>query len=101
MTFEQTSLVKAVDSVLAERGGSGGELRVSPPRRSVSSARWDENGSASALGQLTFFAEFLEVSALLERWATGCPLNYTSHNAPEIRDVLGTWLLSILDGQRR
>ena len=26
---------------------------------------------------------------------------YTSPNAPKIRDVLGTWLLSILDGQRR
>jgi hypothetical protein len=26
---------------------------------------------------------------------------YTSPNAPDIRDVLGTWLLSVLDGQRR
>ncbi len=25
---------------------------------------------------------------------------YTSPNAPEVVDVLGTWLLSILDGQR-
>ncbi|MEK7708588.1 MAG: transposase [Pseudomonadota bacterium] len=31
----------------------------------------------------------------------GCPLDYTSPNAPEVVDVLGTWLLSILDGQRR
>jgi hypothetical protein len=26
---------------------------------------------------------------------------YTSPNAPAVVDVLGTWLLSILDGQRR
>ncbi|WP_287663995.1 hypothetical protein [Accumulibacter sp.] len=26
---------------------------------------------------------------------------YTSSNAPESVDVLGTWMLSILDGQRR
>jgi hypothetical protein len=28
-------------------------------------------------------------------------MDYTSPNAPTVRDVLGTWLLSILDGQRR
>jgi hypothetical protein len=63
--------------------------------------RWDENGSATALGQLAFFAEFLEVSGLFSRWVEGCPLPYTSPNAPAEVDLLGTWLLSILDGQRR
>lgn len=63
--------------------------------------RWDEGGSATALGQLAFFAEFLEVSGLFDRWTESCPLAYTSPNAPTVRDVLGTWLLSILDGQRR
>jgi hypothetical protein len=67
----------------------------------VFQVRWDDNASASALGQLAFFAEFLEVSGLFERWVKSCPLEYTSPNAPEVRDVLGTWLLSILDGQRR
>ena len=28
-------------------------------------------------------------------------MSYSSPNAPEVRDVLGTWLLSILDGQKR
>jgi hypothetical protein len=50
---------------------------------------------------LAFFAEFLEVSGLFERWVQGCPLAYTSPNAPAVIDVLGTWLLSILDGQWR
>jgi hypothetical protein len=50
---------------------------------------------------LAFFAEFLEVSGLFARWRDGCPMAYTSPNAPEVVDVLGTWLLSILDGQRR
>ena len=65
--------------------------------------RWDENDRASALGQLAFFAEFLEVTGLFERWAKGCPLNYTSSNAPSVQDVLvlGTWFLSILDGHNR
>jgi hypothetical protein len=63
--------------------------------------RWDENGSASALGQLAFFAEFLEVTGLFERWVQSCPLTYTSPNAPDVQDILGTWFLSILDGQWR
>ena len=53
------------------------------------------------MGQLAFFGEFLEVPQLFQRWVESCPLEYTSPNAPEVRDVLGTWLLSILDGQRR
>lgn len=38
---------------------------------------------------------------MFERWVESCPMAYTSPNAPEVRDVLGTWLLAILDGQRR
>ena len=63
--------------------------------------RWDDSASASALGQLAFFGQFLEVSGLFQRWVESSPLEYTSPNAPELRDVLGTWFLSILDGQRR
>ena len=77
-----------------------GELRVATPG-GVFQVRWDENASASALGQLAFFGEFLEVPQLFQRWVESCPLEYTNPNAPEVRDVLGTWLLSILDGQRR
>jgi hypothetical protein len=53
------------------------------------------------MGQLAFFAEFLEVAGLFACWVQQCPLHYTSPNAPTVRDVLGTWLLSILDGQCR
>jgi len=62
---------------------------------------WDPKKQATTMGQLAFFAEFLEVAGLFERWVQHCPLHYTSPNAPAVRDVLGTWLLSILDGQRR
>ena len=58
----------------------------------VFSARWDERGSATALGQLAFFAEYLEATGLFERWLKRCPLSYTSPNAPELVDVLGTWM---------
>ena len=98
--FQQTALVKAVQGAIAVQPQQSGDLRVATPG-GVFQVRWDENASASALGQLAFFGEFLEVSGLFQRWVENCPLEYTSPNAPEVRDVLGTWLLSILDGQRR
>src|SRR3989304_4438414 len=93
--FKQNALVKAVGGALAEQARQGAEFRVTTPGGRFQ-VRWDENGSASALGQLPFFAEFLEVSGVFERWVEGCPMNYTSPNAPKVCDVLGTWLLSIL-----
>ena len=56
--------------------------------------QWDTRANATAMGQLAFFAEFLEVAGLFDRWVTQCPLHYSSPNAPKVRDVLGTWLLS-------
>lgn len=98
--FEQRGLVTAVRSAVAEPVEQAADLRVTTPGGRFQ-VRWDENGSATALGQLAFFAEFLEVSGLFERWVASAPMAYTSPNAPEVRDVLGTWMLSILDGQRR
>jgi hypothetical protein len=102
VAFEQKALVKAVDTALQEQRREQAEeaLRVATPGGRFH-VRWDEGGSATALGQLAFFAEFLEVSGLFARWMDGCPMAYTSPNAPAVVDVLGTWLLSILDGQRR
>ena len=102
MVFEQKALVAAVDTALQEqqRERAAEALRMATPGGRFH-VRWDEGGSATALGQLVFFAEFLEVSGLFARWMDGCPMAYTSPNAPAVVDVLGTWLLSILDGQRR
>ena len=98
--FTQNAMVKAVGEAMTEQGRVATEHRITTAGGRFQ-VRWDENGSASALGQLAFFAEFLEVTGLFERWANGCPLSYTSSNAPSVQDVLGTWFLSILDGQNR
>ncbi len=99
--FTQNVLVKAVGEAIIE------QAKVAAAEHRITTAggrfhvRWDENGSASALGQLAFFAEFLDVTGLFERWAKNCPLSYSSGNAPTVQEVLGTWFLSILDGQWR
>lgn len=99
-TFERKALTQAVTEGLVEPKCSVAEQQLNTPGGRFQ-VRWDEGGSATALGQLVFFAEFLEVSGLFKRWAQTCPLPYTSPNAPTVTDVLGTWLLSILDGQWR
>ena len=98
--FEEKAVAKAVGNAVQEMEQSAEELCLSTPGGRFH-VRWDENGSATAMGQLAFFAEFLEVTGLFARWVEGCPLPYTSPNAPAMVDLLGAWLLSILDGQRR
>ena len=98
--FKKKTLVEAINTTLQKTEQTAAEQSVATPGGRFH-VLWDEGGSATALGQLPFFAEFLEVSGLFTRWVDGCPIDYTSPNAPKVVDVLGTWLLSILDGQRR
>lgn len=62
---------------------------------------WDPDAAVTPLGQLPFFIEFLKVSGLFDAFVEGCPLEYSSPNAPSKRDVLGTLMLSILAGHKR
>ncbi len=63
--------------------------------------KWATNHQATTLGQMPFFIEFLHMTGLFEQWLSDCPLNYSSPNAPQTIDVLGTWMLSILSGHKR
>lgn len=62
---------------------------------------WDPSGADTPFGQLVFFVEFLKTGGLFDPWVDDSPLRYTSNNAPEKRDVLGTVLLSVLAGHHR
>ena len=62
---------------------------------------WDPSAAVTPIGQLPFFIQFLKVGGLFERWVEQCPLRYQSNNAPQKRDVLGSFLLSILSGHNR
>jgi len=57
--------------------------------------------TVSSLGLMPFFIEFLKISGLFDKWVADCPLRYTSANAPEKRNVLGTLVLSVLAGHWR
>src|SRR6516225_7318008 len=62
---------------------------------------WDSAATVTTLGQLPFFIEYLKQGGLFDGWVADCPLHYTSPNAPNKRDILGTVLLSVLAGHWR
>jgi Transposase DDE domain group 1 len=63
--------------------------------------KWAPEATVSSLGLMPYFIEFLKTSGLFDKWVEDCPLHYTSGNAPEKRNVLGTLLLSVLAGHCR
>lgn len=63
--------------------------------------RWESESSATPMGQLAYFIEFLNLTGLWTRWLESCPLTYASPNAPSKAEVLGTWMLSVLSGHKR
>lgn len=63
--------------------------------------RWDETAPATPHGQLVYFAEFLATAGIFDEWVKSCPLSYSSPNASNVRDVLGTLMLGILAGSKR
>ena len=62
---------------------------------------WNPHAPVTPMGQLVFFAQFLQTSGLFDQWVEDCPWVYSSPNAPAVRDVLGTVALSILAGHHR
>jgi hypothetical protein len=62
---------------------------------------WDHQASVTPLAQLPFFIEFLKLGCRFEPWVEGCPLEYTSNNAPTKTDVLGSIFLAVLSGHKR
>lgn len=70
---------------------AGGRLQV----------RWNDGAQATPQGQMAFFIEFLTITGLFAAWLANCPLTYGSPNGSSLRDILGTWLMSILSGHWR
>ena len=62
--FKKKTLVEAINTTLQKTEQTAAEQSVATPGGRFH-VRWDEGGSATALGQLPFFAEFLEVSGIM------------------------------------
>ena len=69
----------------------GGRLDVS----------WDPDSQVTQWGGLAYFVSYLKTSGLFDRLVEDAPFHYTSPNAPEVRDVVGTTVLAIVCGFTR
>lgn len=65
------------------------------------SVDWDDTAKVTPLGHLAFFVEYLKLSGRFDALVADCPLVFTSPNRPEVRDLLGTAMLSVLGGHWR
>jgi len=63
--------------------------------------KWEKDAKVSANGGLAHFAQFLETSGVFDDLIADCPLLYESNRAHDVRDILGTWMLSTLNGHSR
>lgn len=75
-------------------------IKVQTPN-GLTQVQWDNSQATTPLGQLVFFAQYLECSGLFSELVADAPLDYNSNNAPAVKDVLGTLALSILSGHKR
>jgi hypothetical protein len=99
MSNTVTSEVKNGTENLPDQGDVGKLLvRGQDERFEV---EWDMEAKVSPMGSLVYFAQYVQTGGLLVRLCKDTPLDYSSHNAPKERDVFGTILLSVLNGQTR
>ena len=63
--------------------------------------QWDAEAKVIPTGSMVFFAQYMQTGGLLDRLCQGSPLAYSSPNAPQEREIFGTTLLSVLNGQTR
>ena len=83
---------------------AAGDLEPVPERLTVDrfagkiAVQWAPQEAVTPLGQLPFFIDFLKQSGLFEQLVREAPLTYTSPNAPTLRDVPGTLVLSMVAG---
>lgn len=63
--------------------------------------QWDKHMPVTTNGYLPFFSEYLHAGGRFDSLVNTCPLEYKSNNAPQVRDILGTAVVSILNGYTR
>jgi hypothetical protein len=63
--------------------------------------RYDPDVPVSAMGGVAPFAQFLEATHLFKDWVAEAPVVQGSNRGHEIIDILGTSLLSVLNGHYR
>jgi len=82
---------------VATQGGSF--LRVG--ELSSYGVEWSDCSRVTSMGGMAYLGHFLHANGLFDDLVEGCPLTYTSNNAPSKRRVVGTLVSGILNGAWR
>ena len=64
-------------------------------------AEWDDQAPVTREGQLIFFFQFLQAGGRWEELLRECPLHYTGNRGSGADHIMGTVLLSVLNGHWR
>ena len=77
---EYTPLQDSAHAQTVDIPAFGGKLDVS----------WNPESQVTQWGGLAYFVSYLKTSGLFDRLVEDAPFHYTSPNAPDVRDVVGT-----------
>ena len=89
--FQASASTQTIDTQTVDIPAFGGKLDVS----------WNPESQVTQWGGLAYFVSYLKTSGLFDRLVEDAPFHYTSPNAPEVRDVVGTTVLAIVCGFTR
>ena len=64
-------------------------------------AEWDDQAPVTREGQLIFFFQFLQAGGRWEEFLRQCPLHYTGNRGSGADHIMGTVMLSVLNGHWR
>ena len=63
--------------------------------------RWDDETQMSVNAHAAFLSQFAKAGGFFDRLVETCPMRLTSNNAPEVRDLIATVMVSMVNGATR
>ena len=63
--------------------------------------RWDDETQMSVNAHAALLSQFAKAGGFFDRLVETCPMRLTSNNAPEVRDLIATVMVSMVNGATR
>lgn len=63
--------------------------------------KWDDETQMSVNAHAALLSQFAKAGGFLDRLVETCPMRLTSNNAPEVRDLIATVMVSMINGATR
>ena len=63
--------------------------------------KWDDETQMSVNAHAALLSQFAKAGGFLDRLVETCPMRLTSNNAPEVRDLIATVMVSMVNGATR